>query len=339
MKINKVPPLEDNFTEVLKKLVLIPKMLYYYGKLPKNESFLEASGTLSIRRPRCAAIVGSRRNTSYGKEVAYTAAYEAAKAGAVVISGLAYGIDSIAHRGALDAGGVTIAVLGTPIDDIYPRSHTGLAREIIESGGAIISEYGPGEVGLNKGELQSRFLARNRIIAGLADVTLIAEAADRSGSLNTASHTLDIGSDLMAVPGDINRLTSRGCNKLLSQGAIPYTEPNDLLDLLFPERLAAKKLNKHRCSKSVQGSAKDSINSSVSWDGDDELLQVLLNKYTETELERQILTEILMGVQDGDQIIDKANITASDFNQAITMLEIKGAVKSLGANNRMGVIR
>ncbi|MBR3323964.1 DNA-processing protein DprA, partial [Candidatus Saccharibacteria bacterium] len=229
MKINEIPPLEHDFTEVLKTLALIPKMLYFYGKLPENMPI--------IGRKKCVAIVGSRKNTSYGREVAYQAAYEAAKAGAIVISGLAYGIDSIAHRGALDAGGITIAVLGTPIDDIYPKAHIGLAREITEKGGAIISEYGPGEISHSKGEVQARFLARNRIIAGLSDLTLITEAADRSGSLNTASHALDIGSDLMAVPGDITRLTSRGCNRLLMQGAIPYTEPNDLLDLLFPERL------------------------------------------------------------------------------------------------------
>lgn len=314
MKINKLRPLEHNFTEVLKRLVLIPETLYYYGKLPENR-------VKNGSRPKCVAIVGSRKNTSYGKEVAYQAAYEAAKAGAVVISGLAYGIDSIAHRGALDAGGVTIAVLGTPIDQIYPVSHRGLAQEIIENGGAIISEYGPGGIPRSKGEMQSRFLARNRIIAGLSDVTLIAEAADRSGSLNTASHTLDIGSDLMAAPGDITRLTSRGCNKLLMQGAIPYTEPSDLLDLLFPERLIKKKPGLYDAGV------------------DDELLQQLLEKYAETEVEKRILTEILCGAQDGDHIIEQMGISASDFNQAITMLEIKGAVKSLGANNWMGVIR
>ena len=329
MKINKLQPLEHNFTEVLKRLVLIPETLYYYGKLPENR-------VKNGSRPKCVAIVGSRKNTSYGKEVAYQAAYEAAKAGAVVISGLAYGIDSIAHRGALDAGGVTIAVLGTSIDQIYPVSHRGLAQEIIENGGAIISEYGPGEIPRSKGEMQSRFLARNRIIAGLSDVTLIAEAADRSGSLNTASHTLDIGSDLMAAPGDITRLTSRGCNKLLMQGAIPYTEPSDLLDLLFPERLIKKKPGK--CDLGGANCDRENCNGNLS-ESDEKLLRQLLEKYAETEVERQILTEILCGSQDGDHIIEQMGISASDFNQAITMLEIKGAVKSLGANNWMGVIR
>ena len=323
MKINEISPLKHDFTEVLKTLALIPKMLYFYGKLPENMSI--------IGRKKCVAIIGSRKNTSYGREVAYQAAYEAAKAGAIVISGLAYGIDSIAHRGALDAGGITIAVLGTPIDDIYPKVHIGLAREIIEKDGAIISEYGPGEISHSKGEVQARFLARNRIIAGLSDVTLITEAADRSGSLNTASHALDIGSDLMAVPGDITRLTSRGCNRLLMQGAIPYTEPNDLLDLLFPERLIKKKPGK--CNLG------EANNSGELSESNNELLCQLLEKYAETEVEWQILTKILCGTQDGDHIIEQIGISASDFNQAVTMLEIKGAVKSLGANNWMGVIR
>ncbi|MBR2864445.1 DNA-processing protein DprA [Candidatus Saccharibacteria bacterium] len=328
MKINEIPPLEHDFTEVLKTLALIPKMLYFYGKLPENMPI--------IGRKKCVAIVGSRKNTSYGREVAYQAAYEAAKAGAIVISGLAYGIDSIAHRGALDAGGITIAVLGTPIDDIYPKAHIGLAREIIEKDGAIISEYGPGEISHSKGEVQARFLARNRIIAGLSDVTLITEAADRSGSLNTASHALDIGSDLMAVPGDITRLTSRGCNRLLMQGAIPYTEPNDLLDLLFPERLIEKKSGK--CNLGGANCNGENCDGNLS-ESDEELLRQLLEKYAETEVEWQILTKILCGTRDGDHIIEQIGISASDFSQAITMLEIKGAVKSLGANNWMGVIR
>ncbi len=302
MKINKMRPLEHNYTKVLKRLVLIPKTLYYYGKIPEN-------------RIKSVAIVGSRKNTSYGKEVAYTAAYEAAKAGAIVVSGLAYGIDSIAHRSALDAGGITIAVLGTPIDEIYPACHRGLAEEIVEKGGMVISEYGPGESGSNKKMIQARFLARNRIIAGLSDITLIAEAADRSGTLNTAAHSLDIGNDLMAVPGDITRFSSRGCNKLLSQGAIPYTEKDNLISLLFPERM--KILTSEKCS--------DRDNSKI------------IEKYADSELERTILSEIIDGTQDGEKIIEKANISAREFGQAITLLEIKGAVKALGANKWMTI--
>ena len=304
MKINEILPLEHIFTEKLKMLALIPKMLYFYGKLPKRGD----------NRLKCVAIVGSRKNTSYGKEVAYKAAYEAAKAGAVVVSGLAYGVDSIAHRGALDAGGITVAVLGTPINEIYPKEHTSLAREIIEKDGAVISEYGENERAGSRTEAGVRFLARNRIIAGLSDVVLVAEAAARSGTLNTATHALDMGVDLMAAPGDINRLSSKGCNRLLSQGAMPYTEPDDLLNLLFPERL-----RKQRRSR-VQ-------------DEEEEFLKI--KKFAETAIEERILKQIFIGASDGDDIIKNLGISAAEFGQAITILEIKGAVKSLGANNWM----
>ena len=295
MEINQIRPLKSDFTEVLKRLVLNVEILYYYGKLPEI-------------RQKTVAIVGSRRNTQYGYDVAYRAAYEAAKAGAVVVSGLAYGIDSVAHRAALDAGGVTIAVLGTPITEIYPRCHKALAEEIVAKGGAVISEYGPKDVAGGGKEMRARFLKRNRIIAGLSDAVLIAEAADHSGTLNTAVHALDIGVDLLAVPGDINKTTSVGCNRLLKQGAIPYTEPDDLLDLLFPERIAKRRSKK--------------------------LLNKLILK-TETEVEKQVLTLVFEGIQDGDEIVQRLRLSATDFSQAITILEIKGLVMSLGMNKWM----
>lgn len=292
MKINEVRPLEHDFTKVLETIALMPKLLYYVGKLPENVDYL--NNTLKSR-PKCVAIVGARKNTPYGKEIAYKAAYELAKEGIIIISGLAYGIDSIAHRGALDAGGKTIAVLGTPIDEIYPREHTGLAKEIIEKGGAIISEYAPGSKLVRK----YTFLERNRLISGLSDAVLIAEAADRSGSLNTASHALTEGKDLYAVPGDITRITSIGCNRLIAQGAYPYIEPEDILNRLFPSRLAKKR------KKSV---------------------------FSSSPLEKSILTEIDSGNQDGEKIIENLKISPAEFSQAITMLEIRDKVIALGMN-------
>ncbi len=295
MEIKQISPLEHDFTEVLKRLVLIPKTLYYYGKIP-------------ILRQKTVAIVGARRNTQYGYEIAYKAAYEAARAGAVIVSGLAYGVDSIAHRAALDAGGVTIGVLGTPIDQIYPAAHKKLAQEIVEKGGAIVSEYGQKDLAAGGKEMRARFLARNRIIAGLSDAVLVAEAADHSGTLNTAMHALDCGVELLAVPGDITRLTSVGCNRLIKQGAIPYTEPDDLLDLLFPERIVKRHSKK--------------------------LLNKLLLK-AETEVEKAIFSLVFDGMQDGEEISKKLGLSASEFAQVVTMLEIKGLVVSLGMNKWM----
>ncbi len=326
MKINQIRPLESNFTEVLETLVLNIKMLYYYGILPENRSKIggenpvlkeiSKEGSRFRNRPRCVGIVGARKNTAYGYEVTYNAAYAAAKAGAVVVSGLAYGCDSIAHRAALDAGGVTVAVLGTPIDEIYPRAHVGLAEEIINRGGAIISEYGPGQKAESRPEAAARFLARNRIIAGLSDVVLVAEAADRSGTLNTATHALTYGVDLMVAPGDINRENSKGCNKLLGQGAIPYTGPDDLLDILFPERVKRFKGKNAELRRQEQRFLR-------------------LAGRLDTEVERKIVAAILAGACDGEEIIRGLELTAAEFSQVITVLEIKGVVRSLGMNKWM----
>ena len=156
--------------------------------------------------------MGSRRCTRYGEAIAYKTAYELAEKGIVVVSGMAYGVDSFAHRGCLDAGGTTIAVLGTPIDNIYPVSNRDLAKRILAKG-AIMSEYPPGFETRNW-----HFLERNRIVSGLADALLIVEASDHSGTLTTAALALDQGKDVFVVPGDITRPMSVGCNRLISQG-------------------------------------------------------------------------------------------------------------------------
>lgn len=286
-KINTISPQEANFTEVLNTIALKPKMLYFYGKLPEN-------------MVKTVAIVGSRHNTRYGEEVAYKLAYELGKRGVVVVSGLAFGIDSIGHRGCLDAGGTTVAVLGTPIDEIYPREHKGLAKEIIERGGAIISEYAPGA----KVYPKTSFLERNRIISGLSDIVVVVEAAERSGSLNTATHALEQGKEVFAVPGNITNPYSQGCNKLIQQGANPYTEPDDILRLLFPEDY----LKKHKNAKK-QGLIGDN------------------------DVETAILSAISDGLRNGNDIMRSKNFPPEVFNQSITMLEIKGKVRALGMNN------
>ncbi|MBR2710159.1 DNA-processing protein DprA [Candidatus Saccharibacteria bacterium] len=294
-KINQISPLEHNFTEVLDSIALKPKTLYFRGKIPEN--VLKNDQKI---RPKTVAIVGSRHNTKYGEEVAYRLAHELGKRGAVVISGLAYGIDSIGHRGCLDAGGVTIAVLGTPIDQIYPRNHTPLAREIIEKDGAIISEYAPGAQIYTK----VSFLERNRIISGLADIVVVVEAAEKSGSLNTATHAINQGKEVFAVPGNITNPYSQGCNKLIKQGAIPYTEPDDILRELFHEDFA-KKYHKLKQAK----------------------------LFGDTDAETAILRALAAGARSGDEIMKLSLLPPEVFNQAITLLEIKSRVRSLGMNN------
>jgi DNA processing protein len=171
-------------------------------------------------------LVGSRRATSYGREVARELGRELAAAGMVVVSGLAFGIDSCAHRGALD-GGHTIAVLGCGPDIAYPASHRSLWRRICETG-AVVSELPPGAP-----PWRWTFPARNRIMAALAGMTVVVEAAVRSGSLITADLAADLGRDLGAVPGPVTSRASAGPNGLLAGGACVVRDAQDVLDAML----------------------------------------------------------------------------------------------------------
>lgn len=308
-KFNQIRPLETNFTEVLESIALKPKTLYFYGKMPENvvkpyskkETNKNITLTPKATRPKTVAIVGSRHNTRYGEEIAYKMAYELAKNGVIIVSGLAFGIDSVAHQAALDANGITVAVLGTPIDKIYPRNHERLAKEIVEKGGAILSEYAPGEQVYPN---TNSFLMRNRLISGLSDIVVVVEAAERSGSLNTAAHALNQGKDVFAVPGNITNTYSKGCNMLIKQGAIPYTEPDDILRSLFPERFYKKR-------KKVATPL----------------------PFGDTELETKVLQAISEGSKSGEEIIKKTNLSPELVNETITILEIKSRIRALGMNN------
>lgn len=171
------------------------------------------------------AIVGSRACSSYGRMIARQWARELAAEGYVIVSGLARGIDGDAHRGALDAGGKTIAVLGCGIDRYYPAAHAELARRIETSGGALVSEYEPGVE-----PAPWRFPARNRIIAALGDSMLVVEARDRSGALIAADFALKIGRPLFAIPGQVGDGLAVGPNNLIQQGhATISLSPSDVI--------------------------------------------------------------------------------------------------------------
>ena len=173
------------------------------------------------------AVVGARACSGYGAQVARTLGRDLAAAGVTVVSGLARGIDAEAHRGALDAGGRTVAVLGCGIDRDYPAAHAELARRIAETGG-IVSEYEPGVE-----PAPWRFPARNRIIAALADAVVIVEARSRSGALITVDLAMEIGRPIYAVPGEITSLLSEGTNDLLRHGhAAAITSALDVLAAL-----------------------------------------------------------------------------------------------------------
>ena len=252
--------------------------LYYQGKIPS-------------KRPKVVAIVGARHSTKYGEAIAYRAAYMLAKHGVIIVSGMAYGIDACAHRGCLDAGGITIAVLGTPIDRLYPRCNLSLAEEILKKG-AIISEYAPGAV-----TAAYNFQVRNRIVSGLADAVLIVEASKESGTHGTYEFAVKQGKDIFVVPGDLSRPMSEGTNEMLREGAFPFLEPTDIL----------LRLGYH-----AELSDHDKIKS----------LPPLMKK---------VYNAIANGVCEADAIIEELDISVTEFNCAITALECGDYVAPDGA--------
>ncbi len=200
---------------------------------PPPGLFLRGRGEPALLSAPSVALVGARGCSPYGAQVARSLARELAAAGLVVVSGLARGIDGEAHRGALEARGTTVGVLGCGVDRDYPAAHAALAREIAERG-LVVSEYAPGVE-----PAPWRFPARNRIIAGLAAATVVVEARERSGALITADLALEEGRDVFAVPGEITSRLSAGTNALLRLGATPLTSANDVLEVLGLEASVA----------------------------------------------------------------------------------------------------
>ncbi len=212
----KVITLKSNnkfYPENLKTIQNPPERLYILGNVLKKDE-------LAI------AIVGSRRMTSYGKKMAYKFSFELARKGITIVSGLALGIDTIAHKAAIAAHGRTIAVLGSGIDVIYPPQNKKLAEEIIKNG-ALISEFPLGTKPLGK-----NFLVRNRIISGLAKAILVVEGGRVSGTISTATWAANQGKEVFAIPGSLDSPMSQATNYLISQGANIATKPEDIIEIL-----------------------------------------------------------------------------------------------------------
>lgn len=278
--INKMSPDESKYLQMLGSIENKPKALYYIGKLPSE-------------RRQTVSIVGSRKPTVYGKEVAYKLAYELASKGIIIVSGLAIGIDAIAHQAALDAGGTTLAVLGGGLTYIHPTSNQQLAKDILAQNGALISEYEPAMP-----PMAHQFIERNRIVSGLCDVLVVVEAALRSGTLSTANFALQQGKDVAAIPGNITSPMSAGCNKLIKQGATPVTETADILELL--------------------GLTDNATQTNL--------------PLADNEQEATILNLLQSGLRDGDDMQKQSQLDAALFAQTLSMLEITGKIKALGAN-------
>lgn len=200
-----------------------PGRLRPYGRMPET---IFVRGRMPEDGRPSVAIVGARRSTSYGDKTARMFAKELAAAGVQIISGMAWGIDGMAHEGALEAGGDTYAVLGCGVDICYPSGHRSLYERLIREGG-VLSEQPPGMP-----PKPGHFPARNRIISALSDLVLVVEAGEKSGALITADLALEQGKDVYAVPGRVGDVQSRGCLNLIRQGAGLADSPDIILDVL-----------------------------------------------------------------------------------------------------------
>lgn len=283
MKVLNLKRNHPNFPIALVNIPSPPSQVYWVGP-----------NTAEIFALPSVAIVGARKASAYGRHVTAKLAEELAGKGVLIISGLALGIDSIAHEAALRANGKTVAVLPSGLDKIYPASHSELARRIVASGGGLLSEY-PDATSPDR----QNFIARNRLIAGLAEVLVVTEAAINSGSLHTARFALEQGKTVLAVPGNITSDLSQGTNNLIKAGAIPATSAQDVLELL---------------------------NISVS-------PAVSNFDYAKTAEEHSLLTLIRDGISEGEEMLATSGLSPSLFNQTLTSLELAGHIRPLGANH------
>lgn len=272
--------IEDNdYPKNLRSIEQPPPVLYVKGKIEEQDDF-------------AVAIVGTRHKTTYGRQVTIELAQFLVRKGITVVSGLARGIDSVAHEAILDEGGRTIAVLGCGVDIVYPPEHRQLARRIINNG-ALVSDYYPGTPpeGIN-------FPPRNRIISGLSMATVIIEAGEKSGALITGEFAATQGREVFAVPGSIYAPRSKGTNRLIRDGALPLTDFNELLaaldlNLVEEYRYANKVIQKNEVEALISNVIKD------------EPLHI-------------------------DEIKNTTGLSMEKVSAALVMMELKGMIRKVG---------
>lgn len=291
-----------------------PCLLYVKGQLPV------------IDEEVAVAMVGTRKASPYGIEAAEKIAYGLCKQGAVVISGAAAGVDSASHRGALRAGGKTIAVLGNGLDIVYPAENEWLYRDIAASG-ALISEYPPGTAAE-----AWHFPVRNRIISGLSLATIVVEAPEKSGALITANTALEQGRDVFAVPGPIDAPLSRGCNRLIADGAAGLiTDSWDVLreyEAIYPHKILGERVELPRTlgyqAREEQARAKQAAAEEI-------LSLPTLNLKTNdaglTDDQIDILRTLKDGALQVDDLIEKTQIPTRRVLSALTMMELEGYIE------------
>ncbi|HEY6737004.1 MAG TPA: DNA-processing protein DprA [Candidatus Saccharimonadia bacterium] len=275
MQISRISSNDSEFPDVLRALANPPKSINVLGKMPFGHY---------------VAIVGTRKCTAYGRQITYQLARDLARAGAVIVSGLAAGVDGIAHQAALDVGGKTVAVLGHGLNRIYPHAHRPLAMDILAGGGALVSEYD-----LGVPPLPHHFVERNRIIAGLSEALIVTEAGVDSGALITANAMKQLQRRIMAVPGNLTSPSAAGPNNLIYDGALFIRSASDViadLGYLTHEPIPVP-------ARSPQEA---------------KLLE-LMGKSTAT----------------ADALIEASGLSAAEFANIISLMEITGKVRNLGA--------
>lgn len=271
---------DPDYPENLRQAAPAPPVLYASGELLEQDKL-------------AVALVGTRQASAYGREVARGLAQELARNGVTVVSGLALGIDVVAHEAALQAGGRTLAVLGSGVDQIYPLQNRHVARAMLAQG-ALVSEYP-----LGTRPEASNFPPRNRIISGLSLAVVVVEAGTRSGALITAKFAAEQGRDVFAVPGSILQPTSAGCNTLIQEGALPLLSVNDLLEQLHLERA------------SVQQEARKRIPADPT--------------------EQRLLTHLNSEPIHLDEIVRHSQMPAAQVSGLLAMMELKGLVRQVAS--------
>jgi DNA processing protein len=250
-----------------------PPVLYYRGRLDAIDG-------------RVVAIVGSRAATPYGRSLASTIAADFSAFGVAVVSGLARGVDAAAHRGALRADAPTVAVIGSGLQALYPPYHKELAREIVAGGGAIVSKFPP-----TMAARPHQFPMRNRVVAALADATVVVEAGCKSGALITARLAEDLGRHVFALPGDVGRATSEGTNGLIKDGVSLATGASDIAGVL-------------------------------GWG-------IAISRRGSEQVENALLAALAVGGSSIDELCVKTGLVCADAAAQLTMLEMQGAVERL----------
>ncbi|MGD9901396.1 MAG: DNA-processing protein DprA [Spirochaetales bacterium] len=282
IKVSLVTLFSKEYPNLLKETATPPLVLY-------------CRGDLSLLNSECLAVVGTRRATRYGKKVTESFVKELALNGFTIVSGLADGIDTIAHRTALENGGKTIAVLGGGVDQIYPYANVGLSREVVAKG-LLISEYKP-----DQKPAGFHFPVRNRIIAGISKGVLITEAGEKSGSMHTKEYAIEAGRDLFVVPGNIDSTASAGCNQIIKslQGAM-VTSADDILE-------------NYGKTNSYKG--------------------VLSRPSLQLTMDEQIIINIIGNEEcHYDELLEKTNFDTKTLNSLLTTMQVRGIIKKLPGN-------